>query len=41
MKFLNLFGRLKSNVIGMIHVRALPGNAFDGRTNLIQERLNF
>ncbi|XP_037553561.1 uncharacterized protein F13E9.13, mitochondrial [Nematolebias whitei] len=25
MKFLNLFGRLKSVVIGMIHVKALPG----------------
>lgn len=25
MKFLDLFGRLKSVVIGMIHVRALPG----------------
>lgn len=25
MKFFNLFGRLKSNVIGMIHVGALPG----------------
>ncbi|XP_036440411.1 uncharacterized protein F13E9.13, mitochondrial [Colossoma macropomum] len=26
MKFVNLFGRLKSNVIGMIHVGALPGS---------------
>lgn len=26
MKFLELFGRLKSVVIGMIHVKALPGN---------------
>ncbi|RVE74911.1 hypothetical protein OJAV_G00026820 [Oryzias javanicus] len=26
MKFLELFGRLKSVVIGMIHVRALPGS---------------
>lgn len=26
MKFFNLFGRLKSNIIGMIHVGALPGN---------------
>ncbi len=25
MKFLDLFGRLKSVVIGMIHVKALPG----------------
>lgn len=25
MKWLNLFGRLKSVVIGMIHVKALPG----------------
>lgn len=25
MKFLNLFGRLKSVIIGMIHVKALPG----------------
>nr|XP_006641502.1 PREDICTED: uncharacterized protein F13E9.13, mitochondrial-like [Lepisosteus oculatus] len=25
MKFLNLFGRLKSIVIGMVHVKALPG----------------
>ncbi|XP_030621680.1 uncharacterized protein F13E9.13, mitochondrial [Chanos chanos] len=25
MKFVNLFGRLKANIIGMIHVRALPG----------------
>ncbi|XP_026888225.1 uncharacterized protein F13E9.13, mitochondrial isoform X1 [Electrophorus electricus] len=26
MKFVNLFGRLKTNIIGMIHVRALPGS---------------
>ncbi|KAI4898635.1 hypothetical protein NFI96_025999 [Prochilodus magdalenae] len=26
MKFVNLFGRLKSNIIGMIHVGALPGS---------------
>lgn len=25
MKFLDLFGRIKSVVIGMIHVKALPG----------------
>lgn len=25
MKFVKLFGRLKSNIIGMIHVGALPG----------------
>ncbi|KAG1955636.1 BtpA/SgcQ family protein [Pimephales promelas] len=32
MKFLNLFGRLKSNVIGMIHVRALPGTPLNRAT---------
>ncbi|XP_077085416.1 uncharacterized protein F13E9.13, mitochondrial [Siphateles boraxobius] len=32
MKFLNIFGRLKSNVIGMIHVRALPGTPLNRAT---------
>lgn len=29
MKFLDLFGRLRSVVIGMIHVKALPGKNED------------
>lgn len=32
MKFLNLFGRLQSNIIGMIHVRALPGTPLNRLT---------
>uniref|UniRef100_A0A673IXX8 Uncharacterized protein n=1 Tax=Sinocyclocheilus rhinocerous TaxID=307959 RepID=A0A673IXX8_9TELE len=32
MKFFNLFGRLKSNVIGMIHVGALPGTPLNRAT---------
>ncbi|KAM3624872.1 uncharacterized protein V6R79_003159 [Siganus canaliculatus] len=35
MKFLELFGRLRSVVIGMIHVRALPGTPL-GRLNMSQ-----
>ncbi|XP_036400282.1 uncharacterized protein F13E9.13, mitochondrial [Megalops cyprinoides] len=32
MKFLNLFGRLKSIVIGMVHVKALPGTPLSRST---------
>ncbi|TRY60632.1 hypothetical protein DNTS_014022 [Danionella cerebrum] len=32
MKFFNLFGRFKSNVIGMVHVRALPGTPLNRST---------
>lgn len=32
MKFLKLFGRFKSNVIGMIHVQALPGTPLNSTT---------
>ncbi|XP_066569782.1 uncharacterized protein F13E9.13, mitochondrial [Amia ocellicauda] len=32
MKFLSLFGRLKSNVIGMVHVKALPGTPLNRLT---------
>ncbi|XP_062405723.1 uncharacterized protein F13E9.13, mitochondrial [Sardina pilchardus] len=32
MKFVNLFGRMKSVVIGMIHVRALPGTPLNTAT---------
>ncbi|XP_076856922.1 uncharacterized protein F13E9.13, mitochondrial isoform X3 [Brachyhypopomus gauderio] len=32
MKFLNLFGRLKTNIIGMVHVRALPGTPLSRAT---------
>lgn len=41
MKFMELFGRLKSVVIGMIHVKALPGKRILHRplsfTGLMQE----
>ncbi|XP_078141271.1 uncharacterized protein F13E9.13, mitochondrial [Centroberyx gerrardi] len=39
MKFLDLFGRLKSVVIGMIHVQALPGTPLGGMkiSHIIEE----
>ncbi|KAJ0056715.1 hypothetical protein NL108_012237, partial [Boleophthalmus pectinirostris] len=41
MKFLNLFGRLNSVVIGMVHVKALPGNtAYENALTLYDDKLN-